>query len=153
MRNYINHGYRRVKFHIDEILEFDQKTSKNEFIDLIEHNFNPPGSPQGENLKWQYCVYVNELWDDSNFGITLNHRYIGIARSKCGYVNVEQTVLMHEVGHTCYIEDYEDNREIYCSNWQCVMAVITGANCIDYSFYCAHHWRKRAFKYEYLPPS
>jgi len=60
-------------------------------------------------------------------------------------INVDRTVLMHDVGHSVCIVDISEGNEVYYSNSQCVMAQATAHNCIDNPFYCAHHWRKRDF--------
>jgi PKD repeat protein len=56
----------------------------------------------------------------------------------------EAVVLMHELGHSIDIIDYDSNwDEDYCSDQNCVMALGNYKNCKDDPGYCSHHWSQR----------
>lgn len=155
---YENHGYHRVEFFISDPVPLDNELTEDEYF---RHYAKPKNAQERgwfdnyDNIKWIYCLYGNWPGEDhpNSLGWSVG-RYIFIARGKCDWyagaihvslLNVERTVLMHEVGHTVGIGDRSNNREIYCSNPQCVMAYATVHNCINTPFYCAHHWRQRRF--------
>lgn len=167
---YINHGYHRIEFYVDDEIPFDSETSWSvdyysgelencEYKDIevhyytLEHNIDP---------KWKYIVYGNQLEDEPGaLGATniLGGEYVFIARGKCdnwadqnfiSRINAERAVVIHEIGHTVHIGDWNHSTgdEIYCFNAKCVMAMASEHNCITYPFYCAHHWHQREFIYE-----
>jgi len=154
---YINHGYERVKFVVDDEVPADDTISDyNEFYnEYIKKYFDHLGK-----AKWKYCLFGQYYSIKDYLGVTFAKKYIFIADQACDNfannwfnhyiggvteVQVEKVVLMHEVGHTVHIGDFEDSTEIYCSNSFCVMAKVNWDNCDDSPYYCAHHWSQRKF--------
>jgi hypothetical protein len=56
----------------------------------------------------------------------------------------EAVVLMHEVGHSIDIINYDSSwDEIYCPTKWCVMSKGNYENCQDSPAYCSQHWGQR----------
>jgi PKD repeat protein len=57
---------------------------------------------------------------------------------------METVILMHELGHSIAIIDYDSNyKEDYCSDLFCVMALASFFSCDPNPKYCSHHWSLR----------
>lgn len=158
---YVDHGYQRFTFVIDDQVPFDDE------VTMAEYNnnyYNVYFDHTGQAGTWKYVLFGHydadghqyAGWTDQVGGNKIfiadqanddyandwwNHWIGGVTDTQ-----VEKVVLMHEGGHSINICELDgQGQEVYCSNSFCVMATVNWDNCDDNPYYCTYHWGQRDF--------
>ncbi len=157
---YINMGYQRSKFYIDDLVPFvyEFDLANEGYLSQQYWDYSDAYRDHAGDWRWEWMLCLNYISCNGERSGSLGYHI----RPHYGIVIHDQllmdlaywpwtppisayrrSVIFHEYGHHINIIDrYTNNDERYCNNWYCAMST-ADFNIVNYPWYCEHHWSLR----------
>ncbi|MHA1948768.1 MAG: hypothetical protein ACW987_02780 [Candidatus Thorarchaeota archaeon] len=155
---YINMGYHRAEFHKNDsiplVYDFDL-VDDNGYLSQQYWDYSNDYRDHAFDWQWEWMLWVHYCSDIGTAGHI--RPYYGIIIADQVLLDeawwpwtppisaYRRSIALHEYGHHINIIDrHPDNRERYCINNYCAMALGL-LNIVYYPWYCKHHWSLHRF--------